>query len=326
MNRRRTLLVIGGLCACALGPYAGGQTRQHRVGFLASTPPDGYRRLLDELLAGLKANGYAEGRNLIIEQRWTSGATAPLESLAGELAKIPVDVIVAWATPATAAARKATSRVPIIMVSIADPVGAKFVQTLSRPGGNITGVSNISAELSGKMLSVLREISPGATRIGVLRNSANPVSRLQLRDAEQAAKSLGMELHVVEASEIGDLERAFATLKSQRVEGAIALADPTFIIRREQIARLALRDRVPTVFARSENVEAGGLISYGPDLREQFRLAAGYVHRVLQGATPGELPVAQPTKVELVVNLKTARALGISIPQPVLVRADRVIE
>lgn len=323
--RRRQVVTFFALGAAA--PLLLAQTsKPHRIGFLASTPPDGYRRLLGELLAALKANAYVEGRNLVVEQRWTSGAAGPLESLASELVKLPVDLIVAWATPATAAAQKATRRLPIVMVSIADPVGAKFVQTLSRPGGNVTGVSNISAELSGKMLSILREIYPGATRIGVLRNPANQISRLQLADAERASKSLGIQLHVVEVPGTGDLDGSFESLRTQRVEGAIALADPTFISRREQIARLALHHRIPTVFARSENVEAGGLISYGPDLGEQFRLAAGYVHRILQGAAPGELPVAQPTKVELVINLKTARALGITIPQAVLLRADRVIE
>jgi putative tryptophan/tyrosine transport system substrate-binding protein len=233
---------------------------------------------------------------------------------------------VTWGTPATAAAQKATTRVPIVMANAADPLGSRFVQTLARPGGNITGVSSISTDLSEKLLSLLTEILSKVTRIGVFRNSANPVSKQHLQNVRRAAKSLGLELFVVEVPSDGDLEASFASLKGARVEGAIALPDPAFVAWREQFARLAIQHRIPMAFQRSENAEAGGLISYSADLREQFRLAAGYVHRILQGAAPGELPVVQPAKVVLVVNLKTARALEISIPQSVLLRSDRVIE
>jgi len=323
MNRRRALAA---LAALASAPWAMAQARQYRIGFLTSTSPDAYRLSLDALLAALAAHGYVQGRNLTVEQRWSEDPAAPLEKHARELAGIPVDVIVTWGTPATAAAQKSTSRIPIVMANTADPLASKFVQALGRPGGNITGVSSISTDLSEKLLSLLREILPGATRIGVFRNPANPVTKRHLQNVQRAARSLGIELFVVEVPAAGELDASFASLKGARVEGAIALADPAFVSWREQFARLAIQHRIPVAFQRSENAEAGGLISYSADLREQFRLAAGYVHRILQGAAPGELPVVQPAKVALVVNLKTARALGIAIPQPVLLRADRVIE
>ncbi len=320
--KRRALLLAG-----LFAPLLGGAQAQRRysIGFLTSASPDAYRPSLEALLAALAELGYREGRNMVLEQRW-SDKRALLASHADELAAMPVDVIVTWGTLATAVAQKATRRIPIVMANTADPLGSKFVETLARPGGNITGISSISTDLSGKVLSLLKEVLPSAKRIGVLRNPGNPVTRQHLRSAERAAKTLDLELHVVEVPSDGDLEEAFAALKAARVDGAIALADPGFVSRRQQLASLALRHRVPVAFQRSENVEAGGLISYSADLREQFRLAAGYVHRILQGGAAGELPVVQPTKVLLVANLKTAGALGISIPRSVLLRADRVIE
>lgn len=323
MNRRRAVVAIGCLAGA---PWTTAQARQYRIGFLTSTSPDAYRPSLDALLAALAAHDYVQGRNLTVEQRWSQDLHGPLEKLAGELVRIPVDVIVTWGTPATAAAKKATVRVPIVMANAADPLGSRFVQTLAHPGGNITGVSSISTDLSEKLLSLLTEILPKRTRIGVFRNPANPVSKQHLQYVRRAAKSLGLELFVVEAAGAGDLEALFASLKRARVEGAIALADPAFVAWREQFARLAIQHRIPMAFQRSENAEAGGLMSYSADLHEQFKLAAGYVHRILQGAAPGELPVVQPAKVLLVVNLKTARAMGISIPQSVLLRSDRIIE
>lgn len=301
------------------------QARQYRVGFITSASPDAYRPSLEALLAALADHGYVVGRNLLLEQRWSDGPDASLDKHAAELASMPVDVIVTWGTPATAASRKATRRIPVVMANTADPLASKFVHTLARPGGNVTGVSSLSTDLSGKVLSLLKEILPGARRIGVLRNPDNPVTKRHLQGAQRAANELGVELVIADVVN-GDLPAAFATLSAARVAGAIALADPAFVSRREQFADIALKHRIPVAFQRSENVEAGGLISYSADLREQFRLAAGYVHRILQGSAPGDLPVVQPSKVELVANLRTSRALGISIPQAILLRADRIIE
>jgi putative ABC transport system substrate-binding protein len=320
--------VLAAFVWCAVVPAAAAQsgTRIHRIGFIASSPPDGYKRFLEEFLAGLKQHGYAEGTNISVEQRWTDGAIAPLVAQAEELVQARVDVIVAWGTPATLAAKKASTRIPIVMVSIGDPVGTGIVASLARPGGNVTGNSNVATEISAKLLTVLKEIVPGATRIGVLRNVANPLSKLHLAETERAAMALGLMLYVVDSRETGEFEMAFALMKKEGVHGVVALADPPVLRKRNQIAALALQHRIPTAFPRSENVEAGGLISYGSSNLEQFRSAAGYVHRILQGASPADMPVEQPTKLELVVNLGTAKALGLTVPSSILLRADRVIQ
>lgn len=322
MNRRRFLALATALGS--LGALA--QDRRYRIGFLTSAASGAYRASLDALIAALAVHGYVQGRNLTLEQRSSDDAAKPLDSLAAELVAIPVDVIVTWGTLATAAAQKATRKVPVVMANTADPLASKFVESLARPGGNITGVSSISTDLSAKLVSLLKEILPGASRFGALRNPGNPVTRRHLQSAQRAAKELGIELVVAEVAAAAELEAAFARLSAERVDAAVALADPAFVTWRDRFAALALRHRVPVAFQRSENVDAGGLISYSADLRDQFRLAAGYVHRILQGAAPGELAVVQPTKLELVANLKTARALGIQMPQGVLLRADRVIE
>jgi putative ABC transport system substrate-binding protein len=301
------------------------QGRHYRIGYLTSANPDAYKPSLEALVAALAQHGYEQGRNLTLVQRWGGSAGKTLQEHASELVNLPADVIVTWGTPATAAAQKATQRIPIVMANSADPLGSKFVESLARPGGNITGISSLSTDLSGKLLSLLKEIVPGATRIGVFRNPGNPVTKRHLRSAEDSAKALDVQLVVVEVRG-GDLAAAFAKLSAASVQGAIAVADPAFVSQREEFAALSLRHRIPVAFQRSENVDAGGLISYSADLREQFRLAAGYVHRILQGAAPGDLPVMQPAKVELVANLKTARALGIVIPQSIMLRVDRVIQ
>lgn len=325
-NIRLITLVALLLLAAPLGAAAQQPKEPYRIGFLATSPPEGSKVLLDAFLAGLRQYGYFEGRNLAIEHKWTAGTPDRLDTLARELLDGKVDVILAWGTPAVGAAKRATTKIPIVMVGVGDPIGAGFVSTLSRPGGNLTGVSNISRDLSGKVLSLLREAVPGAARIGVLQNPGNPVAKLQLSDTERAAHALGVQLHLSDAREPRDLEAAFEGMARARVAGVTALADPMFLSQRKRIADLALRARLPTAFARRENVDAGGLMSYGPNLADQFRRAADYVHRILQGALPGDLPVEEPTRLELVINLKTARVLGLTIPPSLLLRADQVLE
>ncbi len=314
------------LFATSLAVEAQPPGKAYRVGFLSTSPPEGSKALLDAFLNGLRQFGYSQGTNLAVEHRWTAGTPDRLDALARELVQGQVDVILAWGTPATGAAKRATTKIPIVMVGVGDPIGAGFVHTLSRPGGNITGVSNISRDLSGKVLALLKEVVPGAARIGVLRNPGNPVAKLQLVEAERAAQSLGIRLHLSDAREPRDLEAAFAAMGRERVAGVTALADPMFLSQSKQIAQFALRARLPSAFARRENVDAGGLMSYGPNLADQFRSAGGYVHRILQGATPGDLPVEEPTRLELIVNLNAARALGITIPPSLLLQADQVLE
>lgn len=322
---RVTAVVAILLVAAAPAVEAQQAGRAVRIGFLSTSPPDGSKEPLDAFVEALRKHGYSGGTSLI-EHRWTVGPQDRLDTLASELVQGRVDLILAWGSPAIGAAKRATSKIPIVMVGVGDPLGAGFVQTLSRPGGNITGVSNISRDLSGKILGLLKEILPGATRIGVLRNPGNPSAKLLLAETERAAQFLGLRLHISDAREPRDLEAAFAAVGRERVVGLTVLADPMFISQRKPIADFALRTRLPTAFARRENVEAGGLISYGPNLTAQFRRAADYAHRILQGAAPGDLPVEEPTKLELVVNLGTARALGLTIPPSLLLRADQVIE
>jgi putative ABC transport system substrate-binding protein len=328
MNRRRALTALAiALFAAVVAAGANAQTtgKMYRVGILGLGAPEQFKPLLKAFHDGLASAGYIEGKNLVLESRWSEGGIASDKS-AIELVHARVDVILAFTTAATSAALKATQKIPIVMVGVADPIGFKFVETLARPGGNVTGVTNIARDLSAKLLALLTEIAPRAKRIGVVRNPCTPISKAFLAETERAAERLGVELHVVHACAQSEIETAFEGLKRAGVETAIVLADPVFLGHRGEVARLALRHRVATAFSRKENAEAGGLMSYGPNIADQFRSAAGYVHRILQGAVPAEMPVEQPTRLELVVNLRTARALGISIPQAVLLRTDRVIE
>jgi ABC-type uncharacterized transport system substrate-binding protein len=243
-----------------------------------------------------------------------------------ELVNANVDVIVAWGTPSVIAVRRATSTIPIVMVSVGDPVGSGFIASLARPGANITGISNITVDLSAKLLELFIELVPGMKRVGVVRNPNNPNVTVQLRETEDAARKLNLRVQVVEARTSEDFERAFSRLRTERVNGVVLLADPSVIEQSRRIAELAQAARLPTVFQRRENVVAGGLMSYGSSVNNQFREAGIYVDRILKGEKPADLPVQQPTKFELVINLKTAKALGLDVPPTLLARADEVIE
>jgi putative ABC transport system substrate-binding protein len=324
LRRREFIALLGsGSFAIALASNAVAQARMARIGYLASLPPAATPDLLRSFREGLSERGYVEGQNVEIVPR--SAAQMDV-SVAAELVALPVDVIVAWATPAVTAARRATSKIPIVMVGIADPIGAGFITSLSQPGGNVTGTTNLSRDLGGKLLELLREIVPAINPVFVLRNPRNPASRLQLRDVEVAVRAMGLQLAVLDATVPDDLDKAFARMTSENAKGVITLADPLLISQRARIASLAQSARLPVVFSRRENVDAGGLISYGPSLRDQFRVTAIFVAKILKGANPAELPVEQPTRLELIANLKTANALGLTLPPTILARADEVIE
>jgi putative ABC transport system substrate-binding protein len=325
MNSRRDFLVVvgSGALAVALGSPVSAQARMARIGYLASLSPTAAPDLLHAFRDGLIERGYIEGQNLKIEYRW---AEQPDTSLAAELIALNVEVIVAWATPAVTAARRASSTLPIVMVGIADPIGAGFVNSLSRPGGNITGTTNLARDLGGKLLELLREIAPGINPVFVLRNPRNPAAALQLREVEVAARALGLQLVLLEVTVADELNDAFARMSHENAKGVITLADPLLISQRARIAELAQKARLPMVFSRRENVEAGGLISYGPNLRAQFRETAAFVDTILKGANPADLPVEQPTRLELILNLKTAKMMGLEVQPSLLVRADEVIE
>jgi|RhiMetdeSRZDD1v2_1073273.scaffolds.fasta_scaffold265087_1 putative tryptophan/tyrosine transport system substrate-binding protein len=326
MRRRESItLVGGGAAAWPLTTHAQQpDLKVRRVGLLTASPPTS--SMLNAFRDGMREHGYIEGRNLSVVVRWPHGSFDQDPGIEAELVSDNVDVIVAWTTPAVIAARRATATIPIVMVSVGDPVGSGFIASLARPGGNVTGVSNIAADLSAKLIELFVELVPGMKRIGVVRNLDNPNVILQLQETEEAIRKLNMQVQVVDARTPDEFERAFARLSAESVNGVVLLANAAVIKHSQRIAEIAQALQLPTAFQRRENVEAGGLLSYGANLNDQFRQAAFYVDRILKGAKPAELPVEQPNKFELVINLKTARALGLKIPQTLLVAADEVIE
>lgn len=293
-----------------------------RVGVLMSTPmtaafQDGFRQ-------GLRDHGYVEGQNILIEWRAAEGRTDRAEALALELVRLKVDVIVAMLTPAVQAAKNATSTIPIVMSPAGDPVKTGFVASLARPGGNITGLSLISVELSGKLIELLRELLPGLTRVALLINSEDPFARPFVDENRTVTKSAGIQLQVLDVRRPEEFDGAFSAMTKERASAVIVqgvLTAPAW-----RAAELALRHRVPSLSPQRQFAESGGLMSFGANFADVHRRAASYVDRILKGAKPGDLPVEQPTRLELVINLKTAKALGLKIPPSLLLRADQVIE
>ena len=266
-----------------------------------------------------------EGKNLIIEERWAEGNYERLPGLAAELVQMKVDVIVASAN-AIRAAQQATTTIPIVMVTTADPVGSGFIASLARPGGNITGLSNMSVDVSSKYLELLRAAVPRLSRVTVLVNPANPIHSDFLKRVQATEKTNSVTISPVEASTASQIEAAFGAMTRERAGALIVLPDSFFSSQARRIAELAAQQRLPTMFWTRGLVESGGLMSYGQNSAEHYYRAATYIDKILKGAKPGELPVEQPTKIELVINLKTAKAIGLAIPQELLLRADKVIE
>jgi len=278
---------------------------------------------------GLRDLGYVEGRNVVIEYRDAEGKHERLPALAAELVALKVDVIVAPPTPAALAAKQATRTLPIVFFSVSDPVSSGLVTSLGRPGGNVTGLSDLTPELVGKCLEQLKQAVPGVSRAAVLWQPGAFGERTEkdlLKAAEVAARALGVRLQFVEARGPDDFDRAFSKMTSARADALTVLPTAMFVSERRRLVDLAAKNRLPTVFPYRESVDAGGLMSYGPNLADMYRRAATYVDKILKGAKPGDLPVEQPTKFELVINAKTAKALSLTIPQSVLLRADQVIQ
>jgi ABC-type uncharacterized transport system substrate-binding protein len=298
----------------------------YRVGVLASSTESNFEPSVRIFRRALNAAGWVEGRNLTLDVRYPGEQYARLQELADELAKLKVDVLATLGTPATLAARRATTTIPIVMESLSDVVSAGLVPNLARPGGNLTGVSGFAPELSGKRLEMIREILPQADRIAVFANRANPVTVSILSATELAAQQMRMKLHVIDVRQLAQLGTAFETVRRERADALVLVADPLLFSARPQIIQLAARHRMPTVYETRLFPDAGGLLSYGPLAQERFERMAVYVDRILRGAQPGDLPIEQPTKFELVINLKTAKALGLTIPQTLLQRADEVIQ
>ncbi len=327
-TRRELLIVLGaGALAAPLASFAQQQpAKVFRIGFLGAASASGYASRVEALRAGLRDLGYVEGKNIVIEYRWAEGKYELLPGLAAELVQLKVDVIVASPTPSIQAAQQATTTIPIVMVASADPVGAGFVASLSRPGGNITGLSNIAIDLSSKYLELLRVAVHKLSRVAVLVNPSHPNHPDYLKKMQATAKTTGVKVLPVQAGTTSQIEAAFGAMAREHAGALIVLPDPFFLTQVRQIAELAAKNRLPTMFWSRELTEAGGLMSYGQNLLDHFRRAATYVDKILKGAKPADLPVEQPTKLELVINRRTAKALGLNIPNELLLRADKMIE
>jgi putative ABC transport system substrate-binding protein len=324
MDRRA---FIGGGIALLAAPLAAEAQRAAkvpRIGYVrAETPPAGD---IEAFRQGLREHGYLEGKNVVIEYRWADGNEEKLRSLVAELIRLKVDLIVTSAPAATRAAKEATTTIPIVMVLVADPVAFGFVAGLARPGGNVTGFAFLLPEISGKRLQLLKEAIPELARVAVLWNAANAYKAFDLKEVQAAADPLTVAIHSFPVREPNDIDDAFKAAVKSRVGGLITLEDPFTIAHRTRIVDLALRHRLPAVYAVRPFVDAGGLMSYGPDRADQNRRAATFVDKILKGARPADLPVEQPTRFKLVINLKTAKVLGLTIPQSLLLRADEVIQ
>jgi putative ABC transport system substrate-binding protein len=326
--RRRALLAgTLGLLAAPIAAVAQSPARVHRIGLLGGAGPTSPEasHLWGAFLQGLRDLGYVDGQNVVIEGRWYGDRTDLVPFLASELVRLPVDVIVAGTAPAPEAAKRATSTIPIVMLSHPDPVGSGLVTSLGRPGGNVTGLSSLSPELRGKQIQLLKEALPSLSRVAILSNPSIPSHAMDVKETEVAARALKMRLQVREVRGPSELAGAFSTATKERAGALVVLSGTIFFAHRTRIAELATQSRLPTMYSWRENAEAGGFMVYGPSLRDNWRRAAWYVDRILKGAKPGDLPVEQPTKLELVVNLKAASALGVTFPPTVLARADEII-
>jgi putative tryptophan/tyrosine transport system substrate-binding protein len=327
MRRREFITMIGGVAAWPLAARAQ-QPVLPVVGFVSvASARGGYAPHLSAFLEGLSEAGYVDGQNVTIEYRWAEGRSDRLPAMVADLVHRQVAVIAATSTPAALAAKAATTAIPIVFTTTGDPVQLDLVTSLNRPGGNVTGVTQTNAAIAPKRLQLLHELVPMASVMALLVNPANPnLSEINTKELQAAARTLGLELHVLNASSERDFDGVFAKLIQLRADGLVIGGDPFFTSQSEQLAALALRHAVPTIYQNRDFAVAGGLLSYGADFRDAFRLAGNYTGRVLKGEKPADLPVQQATKVELHINLKTAKSLGLNIPNTLIGRADEIIE
>jgi putative tryptophan/tyrosine transport system substrate-binding protein len=323
MKRREFITLIGGgVAAWPLAARAQQSGKIWRIGLIAHEQLKHY----DVLFEQLRQLGYVEGHNIIVERRYAHGRAERFEEFAAEMVRLKADLIIVNTTPAAIAVKKATTTIPIVIPTAIDPVGAGLITSLAHPGGNITGSTILSAELSAKRLELLKEVIPGLSRMAVLWNAANPANALAWRQTQDAARALGVTLqpHAVQGPK--DFEVAFALMAEERPDAVFVLEDALIVQYLRRIVDFAIEKRLPTVFGHRDRVEAGGLMSYGPQFSEMMRRAASQMDKILRGARPADLPVEQPTAFEFVINLRTANALGLTVPPLLLSRADEVIE
>jgi putative ABC transport system substrate-binding protein len=329
MRRRDFMTLLGG--AAMTWPRAARAqqlpAKIPRIGVLWSTAPSANPQLIEAFRQGLREHGYVEGQNVVVEHRWAEeGRLERLPHFAAELVRLKVDLIVAGAAPAAHAAKQATTTIPIVIANVGEAMESGFVASLARPGGNITGISVFTPQLAAKRLELLKEAVPHLSRIAVLWNATSPTKAIDWRETQIAARVLKLTVQSQEVRGPDDFERAFAAINRDRFDALHVLADPLMASQRARIIAFAAKSRLPTIFDQRNNVEDGGLIAYGTNSRDVYRRAAVYIDKILKGAKPADLPVEQPTKFELIINLKTAKTLGLTIPATVLARADEVIE
>jgi len=315
-------LVLGVVVLVLLVCPAAPADKPARIGVLATAawPP------FDSLRAGLRDLGYVEGGNLAIEYRWTEGRDERFSPFAAQLVALKVDLIVTWGTEAAAAAKAATTTVPVVMAASGDPVGTGLVAGYARPGGNLTGMSALNPDLEGRRLELLKEVVPRLARVALLGRRGSHLYALMLSEARRSAQRLGVRLSPIEVLTAAELPDAFVRMTRERTEALVVAPDTVFVRERAQLAELAIKQRLPSIFLHTEHVVAGGLMAYGPDYHDLFRRAASYVDKILKGARPADLPIQQPRKFELLINLKTARAMGLTVPPSLLLRADKIVQ
>jgi putative ABC transport system substrate-binding protein len=324
MNRRDTVLALIALGATPLGSFAQQPSKVWRIGMLETTSMALNVANLDAFLKGMQELGYVEGQNFVIDYRSADGRDERFPDLAAELLRGKVDLIVTRGTPATQAAKKGTATIPVVTTAIGDPL--LLVTSFARPGGNITGLSSFTTELQTKRIELIREMVPGAARIGVLMTMGNAAFPRQWKETERAARSLGVKVQLLDVRRAEDLERAFEAAVKQHANALVVGQDGLTQANGRHIVALAVKHRLPAIYYSSEYIDDGGLISYGPNYPDLYRRAASYVDKILKGAKPGELPIAQPTKFDLIINRNSAKRIGLTIPPALLARADRVIE
>jgi putative ABC transport system substrate-binding protein len=326
MDRRAFLAIATGALTRPFAAEAQQAAKVARLGLLMPVSSADARTNVEAFRQGLRELGHIEGQTIAIEPRYSDGRDERLPDLATDLVSMKVTVIVTWGTPAARAARAATKTIPIVTAAVTDPLGTGLIASLARPGGNLTGVTSGGAALSGKTIELLKELTPGIKRIAVLWNPANPIQPVMFRETQVAADAMRIQVQSVGVSDPNELDAAFATMSGERAEAMVVLQDLVLQANRRRIVDSAASLRLPAVYERKAWVDAGGLMSYGVNFQSNFRRAATYVDKILKGAKPGDLPVEQPTKFELVINLKTAKALGLTIPPSLLLRADHVIQ